>query len=76
VERAHEFLKTETGPNTWMAAYSIGYQLGGVLDTPQGGMTHELAPVLARTGSGAKDKPVPKMGVARDGKVLAKSKMA
>jgi VWFA-related protein len=27
VERAHEFLKAETGPNTWMAVYSLRYQL-------------------------------------------------
>jgi VWFA-related protein len=27
VERAHDFLKAETGPNTWMAVYSLRYQL-------------------------------------------------
>ncbi len=27
VERAHEFLKAEAGPNTWMAVYSLRYQL-------------------------------------------------
>lgn len=27
VERAHEFLKAETGANTWMAVYSLRYQL-------------------------------------------------
>ena len=27
VERAHEFLKAEAGPNTWMAVYSLHYQL-------------------------------------------------
>jgi VWFA-related protein len=27
VARAHEFLKAEAGPNTWMAVYSLRYQL-------------------------------------------------
>jgi len=27
VERAHEFIKAETGPNTWIGVYSLRYQL-------------------------------------------------
>lgn len=27
VERAHDFLKAETGPNTWIAVYSLRYRL-------------------------------------------------
>jgi VWFA-related protein len=51
VERAHEFLKAETGPNTWMAVYSLRYQL-----SVQQPYTTDLAllhKAVERAGTGA-----------------------
>lgn len=51
VDRAHEFLRAETGPNTWMAVYSLRYQL-----TVQQPYTTDIAllqKAVDRAGTGA-----------------------
>jgi len=51
VERAHEFIKTETGPNTWIGVYSLRYQLA-VLQPYTTDLTL-LNKAVERAGTGA-----------------------
>jgi VWFA-related protein len=51
VERAHEFLKAEAGPNTWMAVYSLRYQLS--VQQPYTTDIALLQKAVDRAGTGA-----------------------